>query len=250
MKRTATHCAPTAFLWIRGRRKNKFLLKAPGFTLIEILTAIFILAIVISLALSAFDGLFSNADHINISSDLFEMGSASLNRMAADLKSLHAMPYPRYKPPDLMDEKPDIYLIKGETRNVAGHAFAWLRFTSMAHLPLNHDAREGIAQLVYYVQQTADDEFVLRRADTLYPYPEFEESDGDPILCEQVRDFSLTYYDADGREHEEWDSQSDDVEYGTPRAIGIKLAIGDETSPHVFGTQISLPVYRYEPVKR
>jgi general secretion pathway protein J len=249
MKRTATNCTPTASLWI-----NALIRKAArcsrGFTLIEILIAIFILAVVVSLVVSAFNGIFSNADHINMGSDLYEMGTASLDRMAADLEAIHVMGYPRYSPPDMSDEKPEIYRVNGETRSVGGHTFAWLRFTSMAHLPLNHDTREGIAQIVYYVQQTTAGDFVIRRQDKLYPYPDFEESETDPVLCEQVQGFSLTYYDAKGREYETWDSQSDDTEYGTPRAIGIKLVLGDETAPYVFGTQVTLPVYRYRPVKR
>jgi general secretion pathway protein J len=221
-----------------------------GFTLIEILTAIFILAIVVSLVLGAFDAIFSNADRVNVASDLNEMGAAALDRMSTDLKAIHVMPYPRYKPPQLLDDEPDIYRVEGKTSNVGGHTFAWLRFTSMAHLPLNHDADEGVAEIVYYVQETPGNDYIIRRADHLYPYPEFEERETDPELCEQVRDFTLTFFDADGTEYEEWDSESDDMEYGTPRAIKVKLALGDETAPDVFTTEIALPVYRYKPIKR
>jgi len=247
--KTATSCALIASTWTKVH-KSKFNRDSHGFTLIEILTAIFILAIVISLVLTAFDGIFSNADHINISSDLYEMGSASLDRMAADLKSDYVMLYPRYRPPEIMENKLDIYRLKGETQNVGGHTFSRLRFTSMAHLPLNHDVKEGIAEIVYYVQQTPTGEYIIRRSDKLYPYPEFEESEDDPVLCEQVRGLTLTYFDGNGREYEEWDSETEDMEYGTPRAIGITLALGDEASPYIFSTQISLPVYRYKPVKR
>ncbi len=221
-----------------------------GFTLIEILTAIFILAIVVSMVLSAFDGIFSNADHINNSSDLYEMGSATLDRMAADLKADFVTLYPRYKPPDLMEKDLDIHRFEGKTQTVGGETFSWLRFTSMAHLPFNHDTQEGIAEIVYYVQQTEADEYIIRRADKLYPYPEFEESDSDPMLCEKVRGLTLTFYDTKGDEYDEWDSESDDTEYGTPRAIGIKLALGDEETPTIFSTQIALPMYRYKPLKR
>jgi general secretion pathway protein J len=221
-----------------------------GFTLLEILVAIFILAIVVSLVLSAFNGIFSNADRINISSDLSEMGNACLDRMAADLTSVHVLFYPRYKPPDLMEEKPELYRVVGEVRDLGGQTFSWLRFASAAHLPINHDSREGIAQIVYYVQETDDGAFIIRRADHLYPYPEFKENDTDPVLCEQVRGFKLTYFDGKDREFEKWDSQSEDTEYSTPRAIGIRLAIGDEASPYIFSTRIRLPAYRYKPIKR
>jgi general secretion pathway protein J len=222
-----------------------------GFTLLEILTAIFILAIVVSLVLGAFDAIFSNADSINNSTDLNEMGSAALDRMAEDLKSIHVMQYPRYQLPDTKeDDEPDIYRVEGKTSNVGGHTFTWLRFTSMAHLPLNHDAEEGIAEIVYYVQETRDNRFIIRRADHLYPYPEFEERDTDPELSEQVLDFTLTYFDFEGKEYEQWDSESDDTEYGTPRAIGIKLVMGDESASYTLTTQIALPVYRYKPVKK
>ena len=247
--RTLTNYEPIGFMRI-SRRPKALGCDPSGFTLLEILTAIFILAIVVSMVLGAFDAIFSNADRVNIGSDLNEMGGAALDRMARDLKAVHVMLYPRYQPPQLLDDEPDIYRVEGKTTNVGGHTFAWLRFTSMAHLPLNHDTDEGVAEIVYYVQETPDYDYIIRRADHLYPYPEFEERETDPELCEQVRDFTLTYLDAEGKEYEDWDSESDDMEYGTPRAIKIRLALGDETAPDIFTTEILLPVYRYKPIKR
>ena len=250
MMKTHTNCELIDSMRTDKRPPNNGCPSRSGFTLLEILTAIFILAIVVSLVLGAFDAIFSNADRVNNGSDLNEMGSAALDRMAKDLEAIHVMRYPRYKPPQLMDDASDIYRVEGKTTNIGGHTFAWLRFTSMAHLPLNHDAEEGVAEIIYYVQETPNNDYIIRRADHLYPYPEFEESETDPELSEQVREFALTYFDANGKEYEEWDSESDDMEYGTPRAIKIKLALGDETAPDIFTTQIALPVYRYRPIKR
>lgn len=248
--KTHTICEPIASM--RTDKRDRALGDdSRGFTLLEILTAIFILAIVVSLVLGAFDAIFTNADRVNINSDLNEMGSAALDRMAKDLKAIHVMLYPRYQPPQLLEDEPDIYRLEGKTNSVGGHTFTWLRFTSLAHLPLNHDADEGVAEIVYYVQKTPENDYIIRRADHLYPYPEeFEESETDPELCEQVQSFTLTYFDVNGKEYEEWDSESDDTEYSTPRAIKIELALGDETAPDVLTTQITLPVYRYKPVKR
>ncbi len=220
-----------------------------GFTLLEILAAIFILAIVVSMVMASFDGVFSNVDRINAGSDIYEMGNGALTRISADLNALHVMAYPRYVPPD-MDADPNIYRLKGEVRNVSGQSFGWLRFTSLAHLPFNQEATEGIAEIIYYVRQLEDGQFVLQRSDKLYPYPEFEENESDPVVCEQLREFKLTFFDRQDRETEEWNSEDDDYEYATPKAIGIQLTIGSEETNYTFGTQITLPAYRYKPVKR
>lgn len=221
-----------------------------GFTLVEILIAVFILAVVTSLVMGAFNGIYEGADRVNLGTDLHEMANACLNRMAKDLQSIHVAAYPRYKRPDI-DDDPEIYHIKGDKRSTGGQSSSWLRFTSMAHLPFNHKVQEGIAEIVYYVQQTPEDDLILRRADKLYPYPEeFEENDTDPIMCEHIKRFELTYFDANGREYEEWDSESDDMEYGTPRAIGILLEIGTEEISYAFQSRIAVPAYRYQEAKR
>ena len=223
--------------------------KCPGFTLLEILVAMFIFGLVITLVFTSFDGVFSNADHVNASSDLFEMGKTCLDRISADLQDLHVSTYPRYKPPDIND-KPEIYRVVGEETNVGGGSFAKLRFTSLAHLALNQDTREGIAEIVYYVQAVDDGTYVLRRADKLYPYPEFEENPADPVMCEKVLGFELTYYDAQSHELKTWNSEEDEYEYSTPRSIAIRLTLGDANASYVFSTEIAPPMYRYRSIKR
>ena len=216
-----------------------------GFTLLEILTAMFILAIVTSLVFGTFDGIFSSAEHVNESSDLYEMGNACLNRITADLKAVHVMPYPRYTPPDI-DDEPDHYRIVGEPIHVGGQNTAKIRFTSLAHLPLNQDGRDGIAQIVYYVLDNPNTGLSLHRADHLYPYPEFEPDPNDPVVCEQLLAFELKYIDHEGTEHEDWDSDSKDAEYNTPRAIAVKLTLGTQEATMIFTTRIALLTFRYK----
>jgi len=235
-------CEPTAFIK-NSRKRHRH--REQGFTLLEILVALFILATIITLIFSSFEGVFSNADHINAASDRFEMGSACLNRITRDLQALHIMHYPRYQPPDI-DDDPDIYRIEGTLDAGAGESFSRLRFTSLAHLPLNQDHRQGIAQIVYYIHNDGENGNVLRRADDLYPYPEFEPRPEDPVLCEQVLSFQLVFHSAQGDEEEEWDSESDDMDYSTPKSIGIKLTIGDAEAPFEFSTEVALPMYRFK----
>lgn len=224
-------------------RRNK------GFTLLELLTAMFILAVVVSLVFGSFDGIFSSAEHVNASSDMFEMGNACLDRITADLKGIHVMQYPRYKPPDINDES-DLYRVESEPLFVGGHNVAKLRFSSLAHLPLNQDGRDGVAEIVYYAQENRIGGLSLHRADHLYPYPDFEPNPNDPVVCEQLLGFELTFYDSDGSDHDEWQSDSQNADYNTPQAIGIQLTLGTTESPMVFTTRTVLPTFRYKGKKR
>jgi general secretion pathway protein J len=248
MKRTIITCEPIAFLRSKPpllTAKHNNLRRSSGFTLLEILIAMFILAIVVSLVFASFDGIFSSAEHVTADSDLLEMGSVCLNRITTDLKAFHATPYPRYKPPEINDD-PELYYIAGEPLTVGGHNVAKLRFASLAHLPLNQEARTGIAEIVYYALECQDNGVCLHRADTLYPYPDFEPNPNDPVMCEQVLTFELTYYDHDGRARDEWNSESQDSDYSTPIAIGIKLVLGPEASPKTLTTRVTLPTFRYK----
>jgi hypothetical protein len=57
---------------------------------------------------------------------------------------------------------------------------------------------------------------------------------------------SLTfkYYDAEGAEFEEWNSDSDEYDHATPAAIGVQLEIGDESRSYEFETMVRLAVRR------
>lgn len=255
MTKAHTICGRIGSLWIDTaallRSRTRLITRRRGFTLMEIMIAMFILSVVISLVFGSLDGVFGSADHVNAQSDLLEMGQSCMDRITADLNALHIMNYPRYQAPDINDDKEEaLYRFEGEAVSMGGHSLAKLRFASLAHLALNHDTREGIAEIVYYILESEDGEFTLRRKDTLYPYPEFEEDENDPIVCEQVQTFEVVYFDHEGRDTEDWDSQSDDVEYATPVAIAIKLAVGDEQAPMVLSTRIALPVHRYKELKR
>lgn len=224
-----------------------------GFTLLEILVAIFILAIVMGLIFGTFEGVFSDAAHVNAGSDTYAMADSCLKRITTDLTALHVTQDLRYKIPitDSKPDKPDLYRIEGSIDSFGGSTFSRLRFTSSAHLPIDGENRAGIAEIVYYVQETADNTYVLRRADKLYPYPEsFEPKKSDPILCENVRAFKLTYYDKKGREHDQWDSDSGDYEYSTPESIAVHLTIGSKSNSYDFSTEITLPMHRFISQKR
>jgi general secretion pathway protein J len=214
-----------------------------GFTLVEILIAIFIFAIIITTIFSSYKSVFTGSETIDQGVKSYETGKNCLNRMIFDIEAIHVSLPPEYYPPNF-NAPPDPYRIVGDTFNVHGTAFPRLRFTSLAHVSFGGKTEDGIAEIIYYVQATEDGSYVLRRADSLYPYQPFEEKTSDPVLCENVKLLTLKYYDREGTEYDLWDSDAEDFGYATPVAIGIKLELANDSDSLWFETMVTLPVCR------
>lgn len=216
---------------------------ASGFTLLEILLAILILAVVITTILGSFNAVFSTTDTLDNSARIHAMAKTCLNRIVADLEALMISQRPFYKPPGY-DDPPDPYRIVGTASDGDGIGFADFRFASRAHLPMEKSKRTGIAEIHYYIMAKEEGLPVLKRSDKLYPYPPFEENSSDPVLCERVKSLAFTYYDDEGSDYEIWDSDSEEFNYATPSAVEIRLEIGDETESYIFKTMVRFPIHR------
>jgi general secretion pathway protein J len=225
--------------------------KREGFTLIEILIAIAIFAILVTTLYSSLNAVLSKNDAIVYGADIHEKARACVNRMVMDLTSIYVELPPLYKQPETISN-PDPYRFIAEKTTVGANDYPKIRFTSMAHLPMTGTSGTGIAEIVYYVMQNEDRDAypMLKRADRAYPFfqdDEFEERESDPTLCEDVEELVFTYYDPDGEAHEEWNSESDFYKYATPRRINVQLKIKKKTETYTFNTQIDIPVYREKP---
>ena len=87
---------------------------ANGFTLLEILVAIFIFAVVITTIFGSFRAVFSSVDAVGGDAAVFDAARICLDRMATDLGGLVIADYPRYAKPEFNDP-PDIYRLVGES---------------------------------------------------------------------------------------------------------------------------------------
>jgi general secretion pathway protein J len=216
-----------------------------GFTLVEILIAVVIFAIVMTTVLGSFRLAFVGIDDIKNGMNRFDAARSCLQRMQIDLQALQLTMKPRYRPPE-RDSDPDPFRIVGDTTDSAGKTFGRLRFASLAHVPLGRLKWDGVAEIVYYVEADRNDKPVLRRADRLDPVAEERDEASDPILCDQVLGLTFTYFDAEGTDYERWDSESDNFGYATPAAIEIKLTLGTEEDSDTFTTTVRLTQQRAE----
>lgn len=214
-----------------------------GFTLFEILIAAFIFSVIVTTIFGSYRAVFSTTEALNSGMEAFEMVSGSLDRMGIDITSTCVAIFPGYHPPK-GDTPPDPYRIVGDAGELTDGDFARLRFASFAHMPMGTDRSGGIAQIVYYVEPMEENRHVLKRADHLPPYPDMEEPGNDPILIENLKSLKFLYYDAEGTEHETWDSESQEFKYATPSAVRIKVEIGDHSGSFFFETMVNFPIVR------
>lgn len=214
-----------------------------GFTLLEILIALFIFGVVVTTIFGSFKFVFGSVDAIEKGMTDYDMAKDCFNRMISDLQALHVTQTPAYRPPENADGQ-DPYRIVGDATFSGESGFGRLRFTSLAHVPLGKDKRMAIAEITYYAVNQSDGSHVIKRSDRLDFTQPNEENRNDPILSENVKSLEFTFINSEGEEGGIWDSDSVDFDYATPRAIRIKLTLGTDENSHTFETMVVLPQYR------
>jgi len=214
-----------------------------GFTLLEILIALFIFGVIVTTIFGSFQFVFGSADAVEKGMTDYEMAKDCFNRIISDLQALHVSQTPAYRPPEDAENQ-DPYRILGDVTFSGESGFGRLRFTSLAHVPLGKDKRMGIAEIIYYAEDQIDGSHVIKRSDRIDFTEPYEEINNDPILCDNVRSLEFTFIDSEGEEGNIWNSDSNDFDYATPRAIRVKLTLGTGDNPHTFETMVVLSQYR------
>lgn len=128
-RRGAVRAAEARFTSSCGRHS------ARGFTLLEILIAISIFAVVVTTIFGSFNFVFGNVDAIESGMTDYEAARDGLNRMLADLGSIYVSQPPVYVIPDSSSEQ-DPYRVVGDVAALGGGELGRLRFASFSHLPL------------------------------------------------------------------------------------------------------------------
>jgi general secretion pathway protein J len=175
------------------------------------------------------------------------MAQNAMDRIKMDLKSLCLTHDSVYSRPDMEgNEDPDRFRFISEMVSLDTQSFSQLRFASFEHLGFNRKtSRVGI--ITYYTQPSEEGFLVLKRSDVaavFYDDTREDNAGNDPVLCERVTSFELSFMDQDGNPHENWDSDSSDFDFATPYSIQIKLEIGDGQRSNVFETTMVLPTQR------
>jgi len=207
-----------------------------GFTLVEILIAIFILGLVMATVYVSYSGILKTSHQLEEEGNIYKMARMSMDRMIKDLSALQT--------------SSGSFDFRAEKKTLSNREFYSLSFWSASHLAFGENEGEGRpAAISYYVQEDeGGDSFSLWRSDLsgAKPSPGKNQSGGF-VICKNIDSWSLRFYDSTGTELESWDSSSpsSDQQGKSPRAVKIEMSLvnlNDKEKPYKFMTKVFLPV--------
>ena len=216
-----------------------------GFTLLEVLIAIFIFALVASAIFTVYTGTFRIIDESESRADICEMAGIALERISEDLESAYVSNLTQTPGSDKAN--PAMVLLVGEKKELMGRSCGALRFLSLAHLTFSEE--EPVAkptEIVYYVATKGEEGLLeLYRSDTPLSHERPDAESGGLLLCEGFLSIDFTYYDSDGEPHETWDSGGGESKGKLPSRVSISMEFADSTNPdtpYKFMTGVAIPM--------
>ena len=205
-----------------------------GFTLLEILLALSILATVLSTVFASYTGAFRLVSETEAQAEVYQMARVALERILEDLECFY-LPEQSETSEAQEDEQPFEF------------ANSSLRFPSRAHLVFGEEDQSwGTTEISYYVEEGDGGEglILFRRERPQWGEEEAsDEGEGGLPLCEKLwteDPVKFSYYDAEGEEAEEWDSSSEDA---VPTIVSVALQFINPSNPEVplkFATSVAL----------
>jgi len=190
--------------------------KQRGFTLIELLFAIFIFTIVISSVYGAYNATFhiihGSEAHLNES----HKARAALERISEDLTAFVT--------------GPDAFLL-GTEEEVSGGRGDTISFISSTHISLRENDTLHGDTLIQYSSQADETNGTIRlmRSDTIrLPGATINDTSGAKfLLCSGLKEVRFTYFDNEGQETTEWETESKVQEDGTklPPDLPVMISI-------------------------
>lgn len=186
--------------------------KESGFTLLEIMMAVLILGLVVSMITVSLSGSINAIDGTMKQGELYYRAQVAMERISEDLTSA------------LLTS--DMEFIGGKG-NESNDQSVLLSFSSMGHLVLDPENDEpGLGRINYAVQadQDHDGQLLLLRSDVLQRPTEDGKGASEVeafILADRLHSVTFTFFDYLGEEQASWDTtvQEDDEEAKAKRRL-------------------------------
>jgi general secretion pathway protein J len=211
-----------------------------GFTLLEILIAIAILALVVTSLYGAYSGTIETTEKVERLRDIDQTARLVLMQMADDLKSLYYQ-----KTESDVEESPFRFSGGMEAEGEEGTV---VEFASTSHLgfDLNFPSLR-INRVRYVLEKESDNEryHKLVRIETPFADLPGEREESSVELADSVESLTLNYLQADGQSFSQWDTRAKETEGLPPRLVNIRLQMAEDKS-RIFTTSVALQVWEKE----
>jgi type II secretion system protein J len=207
-----------------------------GFTLLEILIAIAILALVVSSLYGAYSGTMETTEMVESARDVDQAARLALMQMVDDFSSLY------YQKAEGENEDSPFRFQSG--MDAEGEGGTVVEFASTAHLGFDGSFPNlRINRVSYVLEKQADNQRYYRLVRMELPFIDLsgEREETAVELADTVESLTITYLNEDGETLSQWDSKAEETAGILPRLVHIRLQLGGEKS-RVFVTTVAIQV--------
>jgi general secretion pathway protein J len=224
-----------------AQRREYYKLQARGFTLLEILIAVAILALVVSSLYGAYSGTLDTTEMVESIRDVDQVARLALMQMVDDFKSLY---YQKAQGED--EESPYSF---GGVMEVEGEGGPIVAFATTSRLDFDMTfPSQRINRVSYVVEKQPDNEKLYRLVRRELPFADLPGERQEIVveLADGVESLSLNYFAEDGQEFSQWDSKTEGL---LPRLVQIRLQMAGDKS-RVFSTSVAIRAQEEQSAKR
>ncbi len=212
--------------------------KSKGFTLLEILMAISIFAIVISLAYASYNASFRIINSASSQSEIYAQARTAMTRIREDLESF----FPG-----------ESVVFTGSSDTLNGQRADTLEFSSTASVQFHPWQINSGSQIIQYITAEDPDKETLQLFRSQRPAfsadgeDEIEKESAELLLCGDLLEVAFDYRDKEGIEQQTWGGDETGTETQTksvPEMIRITLRFAeneDDEEGVLFQTAVILP---------
>lgn len=208
-----------------------------GFTLLEVLLALFILALVLSAVWSSYRDIFSLTKEGEGQARAYQSARAAMDILGRDLMAL--APFRGH------------FVFSAASEVKGNKDYAHLFFSAKNRGNIWDEAQPaGINKVLYQVSKDSEGRNHLHRETALLPAVKDSKEQGF-VVCEDVEALYLRFYDGEKKLHESWETAAPPggKPGPLPRMVELELHLqeGETRPPRRFFTRFLLPLARDAP---
>ncbi|HTN43316.1 MAG TPA: type II secretion system protein GspJ [Nitrospiria bacterium] len=205
-----------------------------GFTLLELLIALGIAVVLVTLLYETFNAVLRSTQIVDQESEIDQMVRVSMERMTSELRSA-------YWRPSSDAGSASVFLFDGEDGTGGAQPADTLRFTTLSHALAsagNTDPSVSIVEYALIPDQETDTAVLMHREETSPLSPSVNSLE-EYELGESVIGLNFRYFDG----QDWWDQWNDADKKKLPKAVEIQLIIKDHAGQERrFITQTDIPI--------